>query len=42
MKKIQKVKLNQNMEEFKKSELPEKYIVKILFGWNNRKFENES
>ncbi len=30
------------MEEFKKSELPEKYIVKILFGWNNRKFENES
>ena len=30
------------MEEFKKSELPEKYMVKILFGWNNRKFENES
>ena len=42
MKKIQKVKLNQNMEEFKKSELSEKYMVKILFGWNNRKFENES
>jgi len=33
--------LNPEAEVFKKSELPRKYIVKILFGWNNRKFENK-
>jgi len=26
---------------FKKSELVEKYIKKILFEWNGRKFEDE-
>ena len=35
------MKLNLNVEEFKRSELPEKYIAKILFGWDNGKFENE-
>jgi len=35
------VKLNPEAEEFKRSELPEKYIAKILFGWDNRKFEDE-
>jgi len=29
------------MEKFRKSKLPEKYIVKILFGWNDKKFEDE-
>jgi len=29
------------VEELRRSELLEKYIVKILFGWDNKKFENE-
>ena len=33
--------LNPEVEVFKKSELPEKYTAKILFGWNDRKFENK-
>ena len=33
--------LNPEVEIFKRSELPEKYTTKILFGWNNRKFENK-
>jgi len=27
--------------DFRKKELPEKYIVKILFGWNNKKFKDK-
>ena len=27
--------------DFRRKELPEKYIAKILYKWNNRKFENE-
>ena len=34
-------KLNLKVEMFKRIKLLEKYIVKILFGWDNRKFENE-
>ena len=33
--------LNSEVEMFKRSELPEKYIVKILFEWNDRKFVDE-
>ena len=33
--------LNPEVEIFKRSELPEKYTTKILFGWNDRKFENK-
>ena len=33
--------LNLEAEMFKKSELPEKYTAKILFGWNDEKFEDE-
>ena len=36
-----KMKLNLEVEVFKKSKLLEKYIIKILFGWDNRKFENK-
>ena len=25
----------------RRGKLPEKYIAKILYGWNNRNFENE-
>ena len=28
-------------KDFRKRELPEKYMVKILYGWDNRKFEDE-
>jgi len=38
----EKVKLlNLETEMFKRSELLGKYTVKILFGWNDRKFEDE-
>ena len=33
--------LNLEAEEFKRSELLEKYIVRILFGWDDKKFEDE-
>ena len=33
--------LNPETEVFKRSELPRKYTAKILFGWNNRKFEDK-
>jgi len=36
-----KVKLNLNIEELRRSELLGKYIAKILFEWNNRKFKNK-
>jgi len=36
-----KMKLNPRADEFKRSKLPEKYIAKLLFGWDDRKFENE-
>ena len=35
------VELNQEVEEFKRSELLEKYIARILFRQNDNKFENE-
>jgi len=28
-------------KDFRKGELPGKYIVKILYGWDDRKFENK-
>jgi len=36
-----KIKLNPNVEEYRRSELPGKYIVKVLFGWDDKKFEDE-
>jgi len=41
LEKLYKVKLNLNTKKFKKSKLPGKYIVKILFELDNRKFEDE-
>jgi len=29
------------VEEFKRGELPERYMVKLLYGWNNKKFDEE-
>ena len=28
-------------KNFRRGELPEKYTAKILYGWDDRKFENE-
>ena len=28
-------------KDFRRGELPEKYIVKMLYGWDNGKFEKE-
>ena len=39
--KRQKIKLNPNVEEFRRSELLGKYTAKILFGQDDKKFENE-
>ena len=37
----QKTKLNPGAEEFKRMKLPEKYTAKLLYEWNNGKFEKE-
>ena len=39
--KRQKVKLNLEAEEFRKGELLEKYMAKLLYGWDDKKFEEE-
>ena len=33
--------LNQEAEKFKRSELLGKYTERILFGWNDKKFEDK-
>ena len=33
--------MNPEAEEFKRSELLGKYIARILFGWDDNKFEDE-
>ena len=35
------MKLNLEVDEFRRSELPERYIVKLLYGWNDRKFKDK-
>ena len=37
----QKTKINSKTEEFKRMKLLEKYIVKLLYDWDNGKFEKE-
>jgi len=41
MEKLWKVKLNPKVEEFRRSELLGKYMAKLLFRWNDGKFEDE-
>ena len=41
MKKGKEMKLNPEAEEFKRGELPGKYMVKLLYGWDNKKFDEE-
>ena len=41
MKKGKEMKLNPEAEEFRRGELPGKYMVKLLYGWDNKKFDEE-
>jgi len=36
-----KVRSNPRADEFQRSELLRKYTAKLLFGWNDRKFEDK-
>jgi len=41
MKKGKEMKLNPETEEVKRVELPEKYTAKLLYGWDDKKFDKE-
>jgi len=41
IKKGKEKKLNLEAEEFKRGELPGKYTAKLLYEWNNKKFDKE-
>ena len=41
MKKEKGTKLNPEAEEFKRGELLGRYMVKLLYGWDNKKFDEE-
>jgi len=41
MKKGKEIKLNPEAEEFKREELPGRYTAKLLYGWDDKKFDEE-
>ena len=41
LKKGKKIKLNPEAEEFKRGELLERYMAKLLYGWDDEKFDEE-
>ena len=41
IRRIREIKLNPETEEFKRGELSERYIAKLLYGWNDKKFDEE-
>ena len=41
IKKEKEMKLNLEVEEFKREKLPERYMAKLLYGWDNKKFDEE-
>jgi len=41
MKKGKEMKLNLEAEEFKRGKLLERYIAKLLYGWDDKKFDEE-
>ena len=41
VKKRKEMKLNPEMKEFKREKLPKRYIAKLLYGWDDKKFEKE-
>ena len=40
-KRVKEMKLNPEVEEFKRGKLPERYTVKLLYGWDDKKFDEE-
>jgi len=41
MKKGKEMRLNLEAEEFKRGELPGRYMAKLLYGWDDKKFDEE-
>jgi len=41
MKKEKEMKLNPEAEEFKREKLPGRYTAKLLYGWDDKKFDEE-
>ena len=41
IKREKEMKLNPKVEEFKRGKLPERYTVKLLYGWDDKKFDEE-
>jgi len=41
VKKEKEIKLNPEAEEFKRGESPGRYTVKLLYGWDDKKFDEE-
>ena len=41
MKKGKEIKLNPETKEFKRGELPGRYMAKLLYGWDDKKFDEE-
>ena len=41
MKKEKEMKLNPEAEKFRREELPGKYTAKLLYGWDDKKFDKE-
>jgi len=41
MKKGKEIKLNPEAEEFRRGELPGRYTAKLLYGWDDKKFDEE-
>jgi len=41
LKKGKEIRLNPEAEEFKRGELPGRYIAKLLYGWDDKKFDKE-
>ena len=41
IKKGKEMKLNPEAEEFRRGELPERYTAKLLYGWDDKKFDKE-
>ena len=41
VKKRKEIKLNPEAEEFRRGELPRRYMAKLLYGWDDKKFDEE-
>ena len=41
VRKGKEMKLNPEAEEFRRGELPGRYMAKLLYGWDDKKFEEE-